>query len=123
MKLEWTEEHCRIAIDGKFDAAEIDDIISRLGEARGAMLPHVSKSRPEPKSLAGMTTPVSMEDEPALRALMLRDGRVRIWARSSGFGWLAFNINPTDARALRDWFSANVQGNADLFGHGDGHAH
>jgi hypothetical protein len=123
MKLEWNENTCQLTVDGQFNAAEMDDIISRLGEARAAMLPHVSKVKPEPASLEATTTPVSMEDEPALRALRLRDGRVRIWARSSSFGWLAFNINLTDARALRDWFTANVQGRSDLFGQSDGHAH
>lgn len=123
MKLDVEGKTCRLMIDAQLDAVALDELISRLGEARASMLPHVSKTRPEPGSVEATTTPVSMEDEPALRAVRLRDGRVRLWARSSGFGWLAFNIGNVDACALRDWFTANVQGRSDLFGDSDGHAH
>lgn len=96
-------------------AQELDSLISGLAEIRAAKLPPVSSSRPTPEDESSIDTPVTVEDSPAMQAKALRDGRVRLWARSSGFGWLAFNIELRDARVLRDWLTANVQGNSDLF--------
>jgi len=59
-----------------------------------------------------------------MMAVRLRDGRIRFWARSAGFGWLAFNLSTTDAMAIRDYLVANVDGGAsDLFGQGDMQRH
>ena len=70
-----------------------------------------------------MGTPVTMEDSPAMMAVRLRDGRIRLWARNSGFGWLAFNLPEADATILKDWFNANLEGDSDLFSQSDGPAH
>jgi hypothetical protein len=105
------------------EANELDVLISMLGEIRATTQPAVSSQRPDPSDASTMDTPVTMEDSPALMAKTLKDGRIRLWARSSGFGWMAFNVPIQDAIALRDWFAANVAGSAALFSQQDGHWH
>ena len=105
-------------------AQELDVLISGLAEIRANTEPAVSSKRPDPNDTkAALDTIVTMEDSPAMQAKLLRDGRIRLWARSSGFGWLAFNIDMRDATLLRDWFIANVQGDSDLFSQSDTQKH
>lgn len=108
------EDFVRIAND--LTAHELDMLISALAEVRANKAPPVSENRPRADDESVMDTPVTVEDSPAMQAKVLRDGRIRLWARSSGFGWLAFNLNLRDARTLRDWMSANVKGVSDLLG-------
>ena len=96
-------------------AQDLDLLISTLAEVRAAKSPPVSSTRPEPTNESAINTPVTVEDSPAMQARQLRDGRIRLWARSSGFGWLAFNLDLRDACTLRDWMTANVHGESDLF--------
>ena len=98
------------------DGNELDALISALAEVRKDKLPGVAQKRPSPTDPLTMETPVTMEDDPGMLGVRLRDGRVRLWMRSSGFGWLAFNLPIENARTLRDWFAANVDGDSDLFG-------
>jgi len=100
----------------KLKAQELDALISALAQTRAAMSPPVSETRPKPTEESTINTPVTVEDSPAMEARLLRDGRIRIWARSSGFGWLAFNLEPRSAQPLRDWLMANVHGTSDLIG-------
>lgn len=123
MKLNKDSTAVEINLSGKHSAAELDALISELGEIRAAMKPSVESKRPDPTSESGMNTPVTMEDEPAMMGARLRDGRIRLWARSAGFGWLAFNLATRDAQLLRDWMTANVQGDSDLIGKEDGQRH
>ena len=102
-----------LSIADEMDAEALDTLISAMAEVRAKKLPAVASTRPtEPSDI---DTPVTMENSPAMFAKLLKDGRVRLWARSSGFGWLAFNLPMEDARTLRDWFMANVDGISDLF--------
>lgn len=123
MHIEATDSRCTIKIDAALDARELDKLITQLAEARAQMEPAVSKTRPEPKDL-DTDTPVTLEEEPAIRAVRLRDGRCRLWLRHSGYGWMAFNIPMTDAHALRDWFTANLDaGTSHLFSQQHGKKH
>lgn len=123
MHIDATETRCTIKIDETLDAYGMDTLMVQLAEARAQMEPGVSKTKPEPKDL-DIDTPLTMEEEPAIRANRLRDGRCRLWLRHSGFGWMAFNIPMADAYVLRDWFTANLDaGRSDLFGQGNGSKH
>lgn len=93
---------------------ELDALISALAMTRAAMSPPVSNARPKPTDESAMDTPVTVEDSPAMELRLIKDGRVRLWARNSGFGWLAFNLELRHARPLRDWLVANVHGASDL---------
>ena len=112
-----------LSIAKEMDGQALDALISALAEVRANTQPPVESTRPVPTEGSTTDTPVTIEDSPAMMAVRLRDGRFRVWARSSGFGWLAFNLDQANARAIRDWFAANVEGDSDLFSHGSRHAH
>lgn len=114
-------KRARIRLDQTINAEELSDLISQLAELRANMLPPVSETRPNPVTQGG--TQVTIEDSPEMLAVRLKDGRTRIWARSAGFGWMAFNLELIAAQALRDWFAANVDGASDLFGNSGPNAH
>jgi hypothetical protein len=105
------------------DATSLDNLICALAQIRANKQPPVSSSRPRFDEDSATAAPVTFEDLPAMFAKPLQDGRFRLWMRSSGFGWLAFNLEVGDARVLRDWFNANVTGFSDLFGQEDSQRH
>lgn len=112
-----------LSIAEEMDTEALDKLISAMAEVRAHKQPAVAATRPMPTDPLSTATPITMEDSPAMMAVRLRDGRIRIWARSSGFGWLAFNLPETDALLLKDWFNANLEGNSDLISESSGPAH
>ncbi|KQO23479.1 hypothetical protein [Acidovorax sp. Leaf78] len=121
-----TEEqalNAMLSIAEEMDADALDKLISALAEVRSKKLPAVSQTRPGMGDPSTLDTIITMEDDPSMMAIRLRDGRVRVWARSSGFGWLAFNLPMTNALLLKDWFNANLDGNSDLLSDSGGQAH
>lgn len=113
-----------VQINAKLTASDMDGLISELAELRAQMEPTVAKSRPDPQDPLTMDTPVTMEDSPAMIAARLKDGRIRFWARSAGFGWLAFNLSVQESMLIRDYLIANLPDRAsDLFGDGDVQRH
>ena len=112
-----------LSIAEEMDTDALDKLISAMAEVRAHKQPAVAATRPMPTDPLSMATPITMEDSPAMMAVRLRDGRIRIWARSSGFGWLAFNLGTTDPLLLKDWFIANLDGDSDLIGEGIGPTH
>ena len=116
MKLEGNEKSCAVHVAANLDAAGMDDLISRLAELRAGMAPAVPMALPNSKSVAATNTPVSLEDEPAISAKLMSDGRPRLFFRNKGFGWLAFDLAKTDAAVVRDWLTANLDDGPSLFG-------
>jgi hypothetical protein len=113
-----------VQINAELTASDLDALISELAEVRAQMDPSVAKSRPDPQDPLTMDTPVTMEDSPAMMAIRLKDGRIRFWARSAGFGWLAFNLSEQEAMLIRDYLIANLPERAsDLFGDSDPQRH
>lgn len=112
-----------LSIADDMEAEALDKLISGMAEVRSRKKPEVARSRPGQVDALSIATPVTVEDSPAMMAVRLKDGRIRIWARSSGFGWLAFNLPTSDALLLKDWFNANLEGHSDLIGQGVGQAH
>lgn len=104
-------------------AHELDRLISKLGELRAATTPPVPHQRPDPRAADASRTFVTIEDNTDMTAARVTDGRIRLWARSSGYGWLGFTMLEHDARALRDWMAANVLGPSDLLGESHGPSH
>lgn len=75
-------------INEELDAGGMDELISRLGELRASMLPEVPKTRPK----IGSGKMVAVESEPELKLIPLENGGARLWIRSQGFNWLAFDL-------------------------------
>lgn len=112
-----------LSIAEEMEAEALDTLISAMAEVRAKKLPAVASTRPMPTEQSAMHTPVTMEDSPAMMAVRLKDGRIRLWARSSGFGWLAFNLPTGEALLLKDWFNANLAGDSDLLSESFGPTH
>lgn len=112
-----------LSIAEEMDTDALDTLISSMAEVRAKKLPAVASTRPMPAEPLSMATTVTIEDSPAMLAARLKDGRIRLWARSSGFGWLAFNLPTGDALLLKDWFNANLDGDSDLLGQSNGPTH
>lgn len=102
--------------------ADLETLIADLAEIRAGMAPEVSRTPPGP---AEAETNVSVHDEPAIQARLLRDGRIRLWIRNPGIGWLVFNLSHEQGVTLREYFIANTDQNAlpALFGAQNGNRH
>lgn len=113
-----------LSIAEEMETEALDTLISAMAEVRARKQPPVAASFPtQSENPSAMNTPVTVEDSPAILAKRLNDGRIRIYARSSGFGWLAFNLHTRSAASLRDWMNANVGGISDLVGTQSGQRH
>ncbi len=91
------------------DAPSLDRLISELSVMRSDMQPPVRALLPSLSDKSSNGVIVTMEDSPTMQLAVLRDGRIRLWVRSSGFGWLAFNLDMRGVGTLCDWISANVK--------------
>ena len=79
-----------ISLNGEFTAIELEEIIRDLAHARAGMTPSV------PTSLAGavlVNATSLIEQTPNFQLSTLVDGGLRIHLRSSGLGWLAFQLD------------------------------
>lgn len=99
--------------------AELETLIADLAELRAGMTPPVSQHPPRPGE---QDQNISCQDEPAMQARLLRDGRIRLWIRNAGLGWLVFNLAREQAVTLREFLRANTDPDAipALFGDNDG---
>lgn len=104
---------------------ELESLISALMEVRFHMSPPVSEA--PPRADGTVEQQITVEDDPSISMRRLRDGRVRMWIRCSGIGWLAFNLSQRQYLPVREWLIANTDINAtpDLIGKSDsgGHTH
>jgi len=100
-----------VSIDRTLSAFELQTLIADLAVARAQMLPTVQFEPPGRREPAPDSLNVSEQDDPYLQAARLRDGRIRLWIRNQGIGWLAFNIPADKACGLRDYLIANTGAN------------
>ncbi|MGH6625166.1 MAG: hypothetical protein ACRECD_01240 [Burkholderiaceae bacterium] len=113
-----------LKIASGLDADSLEDLISQLALLRSDMTPPVPHSRPDPTQKPDKH--VTIEDDPAMTAVRLKDGRIRLWARNRGTGWMAYNMATRDACALRDYLSIHLPETGkppSLFSDGDGQTH
>lgn len=90
----------------KLSPAEVESLIADLMDLRAEMSPPVSDEPPKPDGTSAQN--VAAEDDPSISARLLKDKRVRLWIRSSGIGWLVFNLSHRTSATLRDWLIANT---------------
>lgn len=123
MKLNTDKKTAAISIVGDLTTAQVEKLIADLAELRASMQPEVSVVPPGPGGLSNDRVTVSLVDDPYLSARPLKDGRVRLWLRNGGLGWMIFNLSIEKACALRDFLIANTPaspGEHDLFRDGGG---
>lgn len=111
MKISEGKKSVSLSINETLSAHELTTLIAELAVVRANMLPEVPKIPPV-KSEEGM----SVQDDPQLVIVKLKDGRIRFGFRNTGLGWLVFNIPSKKACSIRDYLIANTQpGVSDLF--------
>ena len=106
----------------RLSTSELESLISDLAEIRAEKTPEVMRRPPQ---LTDEDIRVIPQDDPAIVAKVLRDGRIRLWIRHGGLGWLVFHLNRETIVTLRDFFVANTDLNARpaLLGKQDGNMH
>ena len=111
MKISEDKRSISLSLNGTLSAHELTTLIAELAVVRASMLPEVPKTPPV-KSDEGM----SVQGDPRLVILKLKDERIRFGFRNAGLGWLVFNIPSKIACSIRDYLIANTQLSAsDLF--------
>ncbi|SFN05677.1 hypothetical protein [Nitrosomonas communis] len=111
MKVSEDKKSVNLSINGILSAHELTTLIAELAVVRANMRPEVPK-KPPLKSDEGM----SVQDDPRLVIIKLKDDRIRFGFRNAGLGWLVFNFPSKKACSIRDYLIANTQPSAsDLF--------
>lgn len=98
---------------GPYTTAQLEQLIGQLAELRAHMSPAVPLQQPEPTD----ETNVLVQDDPYFGVGVHQDGKLYIWARNMGIGWLLFRIPAAKAPGIRDYLVANVRsdGEGSLF--------
>jgi hypothetical protein len=106
----------------RLSASELESLISDLAEIRAEKTPEVMRRPPQ---LTDEDIRVIPQDDPSIEARVLRDGRIRLWIRHGGLGWLVFNLSRQTNVVLRDYFIANTDPDErpDLVGQQGGSKH
>jgi len=104
-KLTSDRKAAALSIDGVFTGPEMESLIADLAAIRNQLDPEVSRDVPKD---TGLGLNVSVQDDPDFQLRLLRDGRIRLWVRNRGVGWLVFNFPVTSACTIRDYLVANT---------------
>jgi len=83
------------SVEGLLDAADLDDLIQRLGVVRAAMADAVPE-RLEPSARVAAIRDPAWWCQP-------RGEDYGVCFRHPGFGWLAFGLPPREAKKLAEW--------------------
>lgn len=107
-----------VSISGDFSTYELEKLVFELSQIRASMQPQVVDHQPTTAEQAI----TSIEKDPAFSLHILKNGDIQIWFRTSGLGWIIFNIPIAKACVLRDYIQANTQeiSGADLLTKGPG---
>jgi len=108
LKLSDDQKSVEISVSGALSATDVETLLADLMELRANMLPPVPEELPKPGTKGAALSNVSSQDDPYLSARLLRDGRIRLWLRNAGIGWMAFNLPVDKACTLRDYLIANT---------------
>jgi len=95
-----------LQLQAELSATELEALIAELALCRGQMDPPVSLEPPSAKNPDPIH--VSNQDDPIFQLRRLRDGRIRVWLRNHGLGWMVFNIPILQACTMRDYLVANT---------------
>lgn len=101
----------QISINKTLTASEIETLISELAVVRANMLPPIPFEVPKATDPDIDSSHVTVQDDPYVQVKLLKDNRIRIWLRSWGLGWMAFNLTQDNACTIRDYLIANTPDN------------
>ena len=92
-----------VRVDAEMTAHELQTLVSQLAAARSKMTPEVAKTPHE-----DLEVEVTKQPDPDLQMKLLRDGRIRVWLRHNGYGWIPFDLPVRNAIAVREYLIANT---------------
>ena len=72
------------------------------------MLPAVPNQLPEPAADGAQTVGLTVQPDPYVSLKPIKGGSVRMYARSDGLVWLAFDLPERTARSMRDYLESTV---------------
>lgn len=99
-------EKTHINLTGEFSAQELDEIIRTLAEVRAGMQPPVPSTAPGPHSSEGIKVLHETMDSLVIRRLT--GGRLRLYLRNSGLGWLAHDVSAQGAEGLARFLTKQI---------------
>ena len=98
-----------LAINGPFQTNEIEKLIADMLLLRSGMLPPVPYEPPRPDSEADQAVNVTVQAEPRIALeLTHRNGKIRMWLRHEGAGWMIYELPVATACGMRDYLVANT---------------
>jgi hypothetical protein len=93
-KLKINEDGTLSIPSGTFSANEVDELLRQLAQARHEMNPPIPATCPEVPWTAAGGVRIGLGEQ------LTPDGFVTLALRHPGFGWLAYEIAPRDARTI-----------------------
>lgn len=104
MEISKDKTSLRLAIDHTLNAEALDKLITQLALVRMQLKPEVpinARAEENPPNVMTM-------DDPYCQVAALKDGRIRIWLRSPGFGWQVFNLPAHKARGIAQYIMSRT---------------
>lgn len=95
MNLSNDNQKLHLKIDSELTAGEVESLIVQLSNLRGEMTPPVPNDRADIEN-------AFLQEDPYIDVKPLRNGDIRIWFRTTGIGWIAFNLCIQNALTMRD---------------------
>lgn len=99
-----TTDTVRVEVNGDFTADDLDEVIRSLAKARAGLAPAVPLKAPD----GTIESELLVQDDALFKIATLADGGLRIWLRSEGFGWMAFNLSAAQAAGLREFLGKGL---------------
>lgn len=99
----------RVEISGDLSTTAVERHISALARIRNDMLPAVPMHPPTTKDFAGDPPHGAAHYNPEMEIRLIAPGVFRLWLRSTGLGWLSFDLPADSAVALGEYLVLNIQ--------------
>ncbi|HUP97231.1 MAG TPA: hypothetical protein VM073_04780 [Usitatibacter sp.] len=102
MHLSDDKQLASIEIEGSFDAARLEALITELSALRSAMTPPVPAMPPMTNNTEDAAAARARGD-PFVQVAVMRNGVTRFWVRHGGLGWFGFNLPVERANMLASY--------------------
>jgi hypothetical protein len=96
MRLSEDKRHAELEIQGTFDVANLETLISALRASMAPAVPAMPPMTNQPEDAAAARA----RGDPCVQVAVMRDGLTRFWVRHAGLGWFGFNLPVERANML-----------------------
>jgi hypothetical protein len=102
MHLSEDKQQAAIEVQGSYDAAGLESLITQLSALRSAMIPAVPALPPMTNN-AEDAAAARARGDPFVQVAVMRNGVTRFWVRHGGLGWFGFNLPVERATMLANY--------------------